>query len=289
MREVFDALWRGLRSCLAPQVIVWSLVPLCVAGGAVLVAAWRWWEPAVMGLAELLQSWTLLGSLLRWLGPGGAGTLREVVAPLALVAFAVPMVVILTLLIVAWSLTPALVERVAAARFPTLERRGGWIAWGQGWVWSLGCALLAVGVLILSLPLWLIPPLGLLIPALVWGWLTAQVFTFDTLAAHADPQERRWISHHKRWPLLLMGVVCALLGSMPSLLWALGLLSWVFAPLIALISVWLYTWVFALASLWFAHFTLSALARLREVAAAPGPGDAVGPATLTLSSPSGPP
>ena len=38
-----------------------------------------------------------------------------------------------------------------------------------------------------------------------------------------------------------------------------------FAPLLVLASVWLYTLVFAFASLWFAHFTLAQLARLRPL------------------------
>jgi hypothetical protein len=74
--------------------------------------------------------------------------------------------------------------------------------------------------------------------------------------------------HDHRWTLLAMGIVCGLLGSLPSLIWALGALTLVFAPLLVLASVWLYTLVFAFASLWFAHFTLAQLARLRPLPAA---------------------
>ena len=42
----------------------------------------------------------------------------------------------------------------------------------------------------------------------------------------------------------------------------------VFAPLIAVVSVWLYTLVFAFASLWFAHFSLARLQSLRAAHAA---------------------
>jgi len=128
--------------------------------------------------------------------------------------------------------------------------------------------VLALGVLLVSLPLWFIPPLAVVIPPLVWGWLAARVFSFDTLALHATPQERRLIMHDHRWTLLAMGIVCGLLGSLPSLIWALGALTLVFAPLLVLASVWLYTLVFAFASLWFAHFTLAQLARLRPPPAA---------------------
>jgi len=60
-----------------------------------------------------------------------------------------------------------------------------------------------------------------------------------------------------------------LLGSAPSLLWAVGALTLIFAPVLAIISVWLYTLMFAFGTLWFAHFTLSRLARMRDVPTPP--------------------
>ena len=74
-----------------------------------------------------------------------------------------------------------------------------------------------------------------------------------------------------------MGIVCGLLGSMPSLIWALGALTLVFAPLLVLASIWLYTLVFAFASLWFAHFNLRQLARLRQQSAVAEPAVPVSP------------
>ncbi|MFM8769269.1 MAG: EI24 domain-containing protein, partial [Rubrivivax sp.] len=138
-----------------------------------------------------------------------------------------------------------------------------------------GCTLLALGVLVISLPLWFVPPLAVVIPPLVWGWLAARVFSFDTLALHATTQERRMIMHERRWTMLMMGIACGLMGSLPSLIWALSALALVFAPLLVLASVWLYTLVFAFASLWFAHFTLAQLSRLRE-------GSADGPSASPL-------
>jgi hypothetical protein len=65
--------------------------------------------------------------------------------------------------------------------------------------------------------------------------------------------------------LLAIGVVCGALGAAPSLLWAVSALTLVLAPLLILVSIWLYTLVFAFSSLWFAHYLLAALQRLREV------------------------
>ena len=79
--------------------------------------------------------------------------------------------------------------------------------------------------------------------------------------------ERRTILREQRWPLLAIGVVCGYLGAAPTLLWAAGAATLIFAPLLMLVSVWLYTLVFAFAALWFAHFALAALQRLRKGAA----------------------
>jgi hypothetical protein len=277
MKDVIDAFWRAALGCLHPRVILWSLLPLAVAAGGVLLLGWLFWESAVSAVRTALEQWMLVAALLQWLEAVGGGAFRSVVAPLIVVALVLPAVVLFSLLLVAWLMTPALVGHVARARFAALERRGGVAGWWQGVAWSLGCTALALLVLLLSLPLWLVPPLALVIPPLVWGWLTARVLGFDTLSLHATADERRLILYVRRWPLLGMGVFTGLLGSAPSLLWATGALALVFAPFIALAAVWLYTLIFAFASLWFAHFTLAQLARLRHAApehssASPPPG-----------------
>ena len=278
MNNLFDAFWRAVLGCLHPRVILWSLLPLLLSAGAALTLGWLFWESAVAAVRAFLEDWSLVASLLVWLEAMGGGAFRSVVAPLIVVALAVPLVVVVSLLLVAWTVTPALVDWVAARRFAGLQRRGGAAGWWASAVWSLGCTLLALLVLVVSLPLWLVPPLAAIIPPLVWGWLTARVFSFDTLALHATTEERRLIMHERRWTMLLMGVVCGLMGSLPSLIWAMGALTLVFAPLLVLTSVWLYTLVFAFASLWFAHFTLAQLNRLRQ------PGTA-GAAPLTVEAP----
>ena len=40
-------------------------------------------------------------------------------------------------------------------------------------------------LIVLSIPLWLIPPLVMVLPPLIWGWLTYRVFGYDVLAEHA--------------------------------------------------------------------------------------------------------
>jgi Etoposide-induced protein 2.4 (EI24) len=264
---MLDATWRALAYCLHPRTLAWSLLPLLLAASAVFGLGWYWWEPSVTGVRSLLEEWDLLAALFEWLDAIGVPDLRGVLAPMILVALGVPAVVLGTLLLVAWLMAPAMADLVVRRRFPLLQRSpvaaGRWAALG----WSLMCALFALLALGLSMPLWLVPPLVLVLPPLIWGWLCYRVLAFDALARHAGTAERRFILHHYRWPLRLAGLVCGVLAALPSALWSLGAMALVLAPWLMVVSVWLYTIVFAFACLWFAHFNLSALWRLRQAAA----------------------
>lgn len=204
----------------------------------------------------------LLGAALKWLEAMGAPKFKAVLAPLLLVAAVLPVLVAACLMVVAQFMTPALVKLVAQRRFPSLERRKGSPVWWSV-VRSLGLSALAVVVLLLSMPLWLVPPMLLVMPPLVWGWLAMQVMSFDVLADHATPEERASLMRSHRGPLLAMGVASGLMGAAPGAVWAFSALTLVLAPLVMVASIWLYTAVFALTSLWFAHYLLAALQRHR--------------------------
>ncbi|MFM6986377.1 MAG: EI24 domain-containing protein [Hydrogenophaga sp.] len=273
MRVLFDSFWRAVAYCMHPRVIALSFLPLVLMVVLCFGLGYFFWDPAVDALGQWLASRELLQSVLGWLDRLGLGSLRTVFAPLLVLVLATPVIVFMCLLQVAVFMTPAMVELVGQRRFPLLERkRGG--SFLASVFWSLGSLLLALLALVVSMPLWLIPPLVLILPPLVWGWLTYRVFAFDALAAHASASERRVILHQYRYRLLLMGVLSGYLAAAPSLLWASGALFIALAPLLVPVAIWVYTLVFAFASLWFAHFTLAALQLLRaaEVAtAAPSP------------------
>jgi hypothetical protein len=65
-----------------------------------------------------------------------------------------------------------------------------------------------------------------------------------------------------------MGVFCGYLGAAPSVLWASGALFAAAFVVLVPLAIWIYTLVFALSSLWFAHYCLAVLQLLRQEAAA---------------------
>jgi len=267
MKELLDAFWRAAAYCLHPRVILLSLLPLLIAAGGIFVLGYFFWEPAVDAVRNTLESWALIESFFRWLEAIGAASFRSVFAPLIVVALTVPVVLVVSLLLVATMMTPALTRLVAARRFPHLEQKHGG-GWWASVAWSIACTLAALLALLLSIPLWFVPPLVIVVPPLIWGWLTYRVMTFDVLGDHASTEERRQILREHRWPLFGIGIVTGYIGAAPSLLWAFSATALILAPLLIVVAVWMYTLVFAFSGLWFAHYALAALHRLRQSTAA---------------------
>jgi hypothetical protein len=276
MRLLLDSFWRAAAYCLHPKVIALSLLPLLIGVAATLGLGYLYWEQAVAGVRATLENWSLVDAGLKWIESLVGASFRSVLAPLIVVGLSAPVIVVVSMLLVAWLMTPALVELVAARRFSKLERKKG-AGWISSLFLSLAYTVLALLALLVSLPLWFIPPLVLVLPPLIWGWLNYRVMSFDVLADHASSDERRHLIQTHRLPLLGIGVVSGYLGAAPSLLWAASAMTLVFAPLLIVVSVWLYTLVFGFSALWFAHYALAALTALRKPAA----GDLLRPAPPT--------
>ena len=276
MNLLLDSFWRAAAYCLHPRVIVLSLLPLLLMAGLAFGLGYFFWEASLDAVRVALDSWFMLATPIGWLEGIGFSNLKTVLVPLVVVFLSTPLIVVLSLLLVATLMSPAMLTLVAARRFPLLERKRGGSFFGSlfGALWATVAALIA---LVVSIPLWLVPPLVLILPPLIWGWLTYRVMTYDMLAEHASVEERRALVRRHRTSLFGMGVLTGYLGAAPSLVWASGALFVVLAPVLVPVAVWIYTLVFAFAALWFAHFTLSALQAMRAesaafevVAAAPG-------------------
>ena len=263
MNKLLDSFWRAAVYCLHPRVIALSILPLVIMAAISLGLGYFFWEAAISAVRGNLESYELLGTMVGWLEGLGLSNLRLVLAPVLLLFLAIPVIVIVSLLFVAVFMTPAMVALVAERRFPKLERKKGGSLMASVF-WSLGSTVLAVVALVLSIPLWLVPPLILVLPPLIWGWLTYRVMSYDALADHASSEERRQIFKEHRGSLLAIGILSGYLGAAPSLIWASGAMFVAMAPILVPVAIWVYTLVFAFSSLWFAHYTLSALELLRK-------------------------
>jgi hypothetical protein len=270
MRLLLDSFWRAVAYCLHPRVIVLSFLPLALMAVLATVLGYFYWDAAVAWTRRALDAWPVLSGVWAWIGgifSRGSEDVTAILAPLLVVFAVTPLIVVISLLSVASLMTPALTRLVAGRRFPALERKGRTSFFGSA-ARAFGLTLLALLALVVSMPLWLIPPLVLILPPLIWGWLTFRVMSFDALADHATAEERRAILRGHRMPLLAIGVLCGYLGAAPSIVWASGLLFAAAFFVMAPLAIWIYTLVFAFSALWFAHYCLDALVGLRAQQAA---------------------
>ncbi|HMS26714.1 MAG TPA: EI24 domain-containing protein [Burkholderiaceae bacterium] len=260
---MLDSFWRAAAYCLHPRVIALSFLPLVIMGVIAWGLAYFFWTPAVAWVQTTLESFSLLNTFMAWLQSVGVGGLKAFLIPMLVIVVLTPIVVVISLILVAVMMTPAMVSLVAERRFPDLERKQGHSLLASI-TWSMGATFIAILLLIVTIPLWLVPPLILIVPPLIWGWLTYRVMSFDALANHASKEERRTIMRQYRSPLLVIGIVTGYLGAAPSIVWASGILFAAAFMILIPIAIWIYTLVFGFASLWFSHFCLAALQDLRS-------------------------
>ncbi|TFI49454.1 EI24 domain-containing protein [Diaphorobacter sp. DS2] len=277
-----DSFWRAVGYCLMPRVIALSLLPLVLITVVALGGGYLFWTTAVAWTQTALESSTWLGLLWGWLHNFGVDNLPVALAPLLVLMGATPLIVIVCVLAVAVLMAPAIVTLVAQRRFAQLQRkRGG--SFLASVLWSLGSTIAALIALVLSMPLWLVPPLVLILPPLIWGWLTYRVMAFDALAEHASKPERQEIFKRHQLSLLSIGVLSGFLGAAPGIVWASGVVFAAAFFVLVPVAIWIYTLVFAFSSLWFTHFCLAALQQLREQRGERPPGDT--PATAAPATP----
>ena len=262
MNLFLDSFWRAALDCVRPRVIALSFLPLVLMIVLALGMGYLFWDAALDHVRSWMDSFAYMDTVWHWLDSVGAGKLKAVLVPLLVVFAVTPIIVVVSLLVVALMMTPALVGLVSDKRFAGLQMKHG-AGFVSSLLWSLLSTLMATLALLVSVPLWLVPPLVFLLPPLIWGWLTYRVMAFDALAKHASKEERiLLLKRHSGW-LLLMGVVSGYLGASPSVVWALGA---GFAPAFVIlvpVAIWIYTLIFAFASLWFCHYCLAALQALR--------------------------
>jgi len=196
---------------LHPRMLWLMLWPMLVALAVWGSAALFLWATLAVRLAAWLQQ--ALDYALAW-SHVDFGTAALVAANVLLFLGFVPLVYLTALFILSLFGMQQMVGYVAERAFPDLERRhGGGIA-GSGWNSFVALfGMLAFGVV--SIPLWLFPPLWPIIPLVILGWVNQRLLRYDALAEHADADEMRRIFRGRRGALYVLGVLLALVAYVP--------------------------------------------------------------------------
>jgi hypothetical protein len=211
MNRIFSSIAFAFVNLLHPRMLwlmIWPvLIALAIWGSVVFI----FWTQAALWLATLLRQWLDTATVFAsW----DASAVALFCAKLFIVLMLVPLIQLTALLILGIFGLQAMVEHVAERRFPQLAKRhGGSFA---GSVWNSVVALLGMLALgLVTVPLWLIPPLWPMIPVAIVGWVNQRVLRYDALAEHASADEMRAIFAANRGPIYVLGFVLALVGYVP--------------------------------------------------------------------------
>ena len=262
--QVFRSFGLALVGTMHPRMLWLSLRPFLIVSVLWGCLIWLTWTPALEALSiflttSMFTSWIQEGLI--WAGFENA---RAFIAPLFFVMLIIPLITISLLVFVAFSTVPTVVKIVVRqSHYQDLESKHGGSFFGS-LVYSLWSALICLALVILTLPVWWVPPLVAVLPPLLWGWLTMRLMSYDVLAKHASTQERDQLLEKYRWPLLTMGIVSGMLGAVPTFFWATSALALVLFPIVSFVALWIYSLIFVFAALWFSHFLLDALKELRQ-------------------------
>lgn len=266
MRAVFKSYGRAFLMQFNLKMFLLSLLPSLLALGLWAVVLYWSLQPFIDYLQQYFldnNGFEFASNVLSFFG---LLTLKAIIVPLVAMWLLLPLMLLTALLFVTCIAMPLINHTVSQQYFPQLEKR-----YGGSWWRSLGFALICVVLFLIlwlvTLPLTLFPPLGIIIQPILLGWLTYRVMAYDALATHASPEERRLILQQHRWQLWAVGILVGLLGSLPGMIWLGGVLSIVFLPLLAAVAIWLYVLVFMFSGFWFQLFCLDSLEQLRNKSA----------------------
>jgi hypothetical protein len=211
MSEITKALLRAFASLLHPRMLLLLLWPVAIALVFWLGLAFAFWSQAAAWLQlQFDQSAAIGWAIAVW----PLSLLATHLAWILLVLLFLPLVLFTAVLIIGAFAMPAMVEHVAEQSYPQLARRQG--GGFTGSLWNSVAALGWLGLLVLlSLPLWLFPPLWPLLPILLFAYLNQRVFPYDALAEHASGWEMETLIRRYRRELFLLGIAIALFGLIP--------------------------------------------------------------------------
>jgi len=264
LSDLIRSLGLALVGTMHPKMLWLSFRPFLIVSIFWGVVIWLIWSPAL----EVLRTFLTASIFTSWIQTGlefvGFDEARAWIAPLFLVILLIPIIAISLLVFIAFSTVPAVVDSVVKQKaYEGLVRIKGGSLVGSFFytVWS---ALICLALVMLTLPVWWIPPLFAILPPLLWGWLTMRLMAYDVLLDHATAEERNQLLEEHRWTLLGMGVVAGMIGAVPTFFWASSVLALVLFPFVSFVALWIYSLIFIFSALWFSHFLLYALKQLRQ-------------------------
>jgi CysZ protein len=240
MIAILRAYGRALHSMVLPGMLRHFLWPVLASAVLWLGAGVALWGRLTRVLVGVFAHWPVLAVRL----PSGSGAERALSTSIhcALYLLSIPLMVVTSVLILETVALPIILDKVADAEYPHVERRRGGSQW-QSVRNTVVSFFVAVAIAIPTLPFWLIPGVGLAVSLTLSAWLNYRSFRYDVLMKHADTQELQALPRAHRGRLFCMALLAGTLTMVPPI-------NLLVVPFVGLS---------------FAHYLLHALHRERQV------------------------
>lgn len=231
---------RALISQVHPKMLAALFMPFIIALVGAIVLLWAFWTPLTGWLDIQLSQWSIVNRLDEWLLAIGLFSFKLYLIPLLAAGMLLPLAGILGLVIAAIFVMPIVLRHIERRDYQDVRRQGQHAVTVGAWNALLVGTVFVLGWL-LTMPLWLFPPLALVLPVFWWAYAFSRIMRVDALVEHASGPERRLLWRRHNLQYWLMGLSLSIVNLFP--------------------PMWLVLPVFS--ALVFAHFSLEALRQHR--------------------------
>ena len=240
---VATAFKRAVVSQCHPRMLLAILLPFVIMLVGATLLLYLFWTPLTGWLTAQADQWTVIRTVDEWLVAIGVLSLKVWIVPLLATFILLPIAGILGVAVAAVFVMPMVVRHVADRGYPGIAQWGKNATLLSVWnaIWVL--TVFALGWLF-TMPLWLFPPLGVLLSVFWWAFAFSRMMRIDAIVEHASPEERKRILRRNNTGFWTLGLICSLLNLLPP--------AWLILPVFS--------------ALLFAHYGLETLKRDRAVA-----------------------
>jgi len=232
------------RACVSqchPRMLLAILLPFFIIFLGAILLLWFFWTPLSTWLAQQAESWTVVNTVDEWLIAVGLFSLKLWLVPILAAAILLPISGIIGVAVAAVFVMPIVLRHIGDRDYPGLQRMGRSVSLISVWnaVWVL--TVFALGW-VFTLPLWLLPPLGVALSIFWWTFAFSRLMRIDAIVEHATSAERQLLLRRHNGGFWALGLICALLNLLPP--------AWIILPVFS--------------ALLFAHYGLQALQNARQ-------------------------
>ncbi len=241
LSAVSKALGHAVKSQLQPKMLALLAVPFVLSLLVWAGVAWFVWDPLVASLGNYLFGSGSLGKLNQWIASWGLPAPKSWFPQFATFMLILPLMFVSAVIVMSVLAMPFVIRHLEKSNYSQVQRRGVLAVFN-----SLGNSLKSLIIFVVgyicTIPLWLIPPLILVVPWLWWGWLNSRILRLDSLLEHATKQERKHLIKANKNDYRLLGLAVGALNYIPPL--------FIVAPVFGALA--------------FGHYSLDSLQRHRQ-------------------------